>query len=121
MPHDPHLADLMRESLKDRDNITEVKMFGGFCWMQNGHMISGVEVGRFMFRVGKELEPEALSRQGARPMDITGRPMPGIVWVDADAALEAGLDSWIDLASRHALSLPPKPPRKPRTRKKGKA
>ncbi len=111
MPYDPHLADLMRDALKDRPGISEVRMFGGFCWMQNGHMISGVEVGRFMFRVGKELEAEALSRSGARPMDITGRPMPGIVWVDADAALDDGLDSWIDLASRHALSLPPKKPK----------
>lgn len=109
MPHDPHLAELMREALRDRPGISERKMFGGFCWMQNGHMISGVEVGRFMFRVGKEQEAEALSRPGAAPMDITGKPMGGIVWVDADAALETGLGSWIDMASRHALSLPPKP------------
>ena len=50
MPHDPHLAELMREAFAGRPGITEKKMFGGFCWMLNGNMISGVEVGRFMFR-----------------------------------------------------------------------
>lgn len=107
MPHDPHLADLMRQALARRPGITEKAMFGGYCWMLNGNMLSGVEVGRFMFRVGKALEPEALAR-GAEPVNFTGRPMGGIVWVEAEACLEAGLDSWIDLAARFAGSLPPK-------------
>jgi hypothetical protein len=107
MPHDPHLADLMREALRRRQGITEKKMFGGFCWMLNGNMLCGVEVGRFMFRVGKDLEAEALSR-GAEVVDFTGRPMRGIVWVDADACMDAGLTEWIDLAARFAGSLPPK-------------
>lgn len=108
MPHDPHLADLMRDALSKRDGIVEKKMFGGFCWMLNGNMLCGVGVGQFMFRVGKDREADALSRPGARPMDITGRPMPGLVWVDADAAIDAGLDTWIDFAAEFAGSLPPK-------------
>lgn len=108
MPHDPHLAKLMRETLASRPGISERKMFGGYCWMLHGNMLCGVEVGRYMFRVGKELEPEALERPGASPMDITGRPMGGFVWVDAEAALDAGLDDWIDFASRFVGSLPPK-------------
>ncbi|MBP6776352.1 MAG: TfoX/Sxy family protein [Piscinibacter sp.] len=108
MPHDPHLADLMRGALRGRRGIVEKKMFGGFCWMLDGNMLAGVEVGRYMFRVGKALEAEALARPGARPMDITGRPMRGLVWVDADAALEAGLEDWIALAERYVGTLPPK-------------
>lgn len=108
MPHDPHLAELMRETLKDRPGISEKKMFGGFCWMLNGNMLAGVEVGRFMLRVGKELEAEALQRPGTSPMDITGRPMRGLIWVDADAAIDAGLDTWIEFASRFVGGLPPK-------------
>ncbi|MEZ5661062.1 MAG: TfoX/Sxy family protein [Burkholderiaceae bacterium] len=108
MPHDPELAGRMRSALESRPGITEKKMFGGYCWMLNGNMLCGVEVGRYMFRVGKELEAQALSRPGATPMDITGRPMRGLVWVQADAAHAAGLDSWIDLASQFAASLPPK-------------
>ena len=30
MPHDPHLADLMRAALRQRRGISEKKMFGGY-------------------------------------------------------------------------------------------
>ena len=62
MPHDPHLAERMRTALSARTGIEERKMFGGFCWMLNGNMLCGVEAGRYMFRVGKSLESDALSR-----------------------------------------------------------
>ncbi len=108
MPHDPHLADLMRAALKARRGFTDKKMFGGYCWMLNGNMLCGVGVGRYMFRVGKDLEALAMARPGVSPMDITGRPMRGFVWVDADAAIDAGLGQWIDFCARYVGSLPPK-------------
>ncbi len=108
MAYDPHLLDLMRDTLADRPGITERKMFGGYCWMLNGNMLCGVEVGRFMFRVGKDLEAEALKRTGVTPMDITGKPMRGLVWVEVDEAIEAGLDTWVDFAARFVGALPPK-------------
>lgn len=108
MAFDPHLADLMRTALHGKRGISEKKMFGGVCWMLNGNMLCGVKSGRYMFRVGKELHEQALARPGATPMDLTGRPMGGLVWVDADAAIDAGLASWIDMAAQFANSLPPK-------------
>lgn len=108
MPHDPHLADLMREALAGRPGIGEKAMFGGFCWMLNGNMLCGVEVGRFMFRVGKDRESEALAMPGAEIVSFSGRRMGGLVWVDADACIETGLDRWIALAARFAGALPPK-------------
>ncbi len=108
MPYDPHLADLMRDALKRRKGISEKKMFGGYCWMLNGNMLCGVEVGRFMFRVGKELEAEALKRPGAEIIGLNGRRMGGMVWVDADACLETGLKDWVSFAAKFAGSLPPK-------------
>lgn len=107
MPFDPHLADLMREAVKSR-GFQERKMFGGYCWMSNGNMVCGVEVGRFMFRVGKTQQDAALTRPGATAVVFADRPMGGFVWVDADAALEAGLREWIDLSMRFVGSLPPK-------------
>ncbi|MBI5718765.1 MAG: TfoX/Sxy family protein [Burkholderiales bacterium] len=98
----------MRSALASRKGIVEKKMFGGYCWMLNGNMLCGVEVGRFMFRVGPTLEPAALARPGASPMDITGRPMRGFVWVSAPNALGADLDRWIDLASEYVGALPSK-------------
>lgn len=106
MPHDPYLADRMRGALARRKGIKERKMFGGFCWMLNGNMLCGVEVGRFMFRVGKDLEAVALAHPGATPMEVTGRPMRGFVWVCAEAAEGKALRAWIDLASRYVRVLP---------------
>lgn len=108
MPYDPHLADLMRAALKPRAGISEKRLFGGVCWMLNGNMLCGVETGRYMFRVGKALETEALSRPGAGAMDFTGRRMGGLVWVDADAAIDAPLAAWIELAAGFVGGLPPK-------------
>ena len=108
MPHDPALADAMRRALRRRKGIVEKRMFGGYCWMLNGNMLCGVEVGRFMFRVGGELEARALALPGAAPMDITGKPMKGFVWVAADEATSTGLAFWIDLAAQYVGALPPK-------------
>lgn len=108
MPHDPQLAQRMREALRSRAGVVEKKMFGGCCWMLHGHMLCGVEVGRFMFRVGKAQEAAALSRPGASVMDITGKPMKGFVWVDARETVGDGLDTWIELAARHVGGLPAK-------------
>lgn len=69
MPHDPQLAARMRRALASRKGVTEKRMFGGFRWMLRGNMLCGVEGGRFMFRVGKEFETDALGRPGASPMD----------------------------------------------------
>lgn len=108
MPFDPLLAEQMRAALQSRKGIVEKKMFGGYCWMLNGNMLCGVEVGRYMFRVGPELEGIALARPGASRMDITGRPMRGFVWVSASQAAGPALESWIELASKYVGALPPR-------------
>jgi hypothetical protein len=108
MPYDPHLADLMRRALADRPGVREQGMFGGRCWMLNGNMLCGVEVGRFMFRVGKAQEAEALARPGCERIAFSGRSMGGFVWVDADACLDAGLKDWIIFAASYVGGLPPK-------------
>ena len=108
MPCDPELADAMRKALSRRKNIVEKKMFGGYCWMLNGNMLCGVAVGRYMFRVGKEQEQRALVEPGARPMDITGKPMRGFVWVDAAHSPAPALKEWIEFAIRYVGKLPAK-------------
>ena len=65
-------------------------------------------MGRYIFRVGRELEAQALAKPGVTTFDMTKRPMRGFVWVDADAAIDAGLGHWIDFAAQYVGSLPPK-------------
>ena len=105
------LAERMRDVLARYDNIAERRMFGGLCFLMNGNMLCGVSGSggdRYMFRVGKDLETEALARPGTAPMDFTGRKMGGLVWVDPDEAIKSGLEGWVDLATRFVGSLPAK-------------
>jgi hypothetical protein len=120
MPYTPELADAMRDALRQRPGIAEKKMFGGYCWMLNGNMICGVEVGRYMFRVGSDQHDEALRRPGAMPMDITGTPMRGFVWVAGKEAQGSALTAWIDLAMRYVGALPTKKPKTNRLKRQVK-
>jgi len=58
-------------------------MFGGIAFMLNGNMCCGVTNDDLMVRVGADGLEDALDQPNARPMDFTGRPMKGFVFVDA--------------------------------------
>ncbi len=109
MPYNPALAAPLDAHFVDRPDITTKRMFGGLCYFLNGNMLCGVDADRYMFRVGKDQEAEALARPGASPMDITGRPLGGFVFVDPAACEDAErLVSWINLATAFVAGLPPK-------------
>jgi len=109
MAYDIVLADRIRGHLAGLPGLTEQKMFGGLCFLVNGHMVCGPVRDILIVRVGPAGYDDALAQAGARPMTFTGRPMRGFVEVDA-AALddEAALAAWVDRGVAHALSLPPK-------------
>ncbi|MDH4094490.1 MAG: TfoX/Sxy family protein [Betaproteobacteria bacterium] len=98
----------MRRALSGRRGITEKRMFGGVCFLLRGNMLCGVGDGKFMFRVGKDQDAAALRRPGARPMDFTGRPMAGFVWVDPASCDARRLKGWIAMAERYVVALPSK-------------
>lgn len=107
MAHDNGLAAILRGALQDQDT-QERRMFGGLCFMVRGHMLCGVERGNLVFRVGRQQHQHALSLPGARPMDFTGRPLAGFVYVDPDACSEASIADWISIALEFNESLPEK-------------
>ncbi len=77
--------------------------------MVGGHMCCGINGGDLMVRVGPDRHDSALSRPHARPMDFTGKPMKGIVYVNSDGlAAEAQLGWWVDMGLDFVRSLPPK-------------
>jgi hypothetical protein len=89
--------------------IVEKKMFGGVCFLLDGHMVGGTLKGELIVRVGKDAHAACLARDHARAMDITGRPMLGFIIVaKAGIAGDAGLRAWIDRAVAYARALPPK-------------
>jgi len=113
MAYDEKLAARIRRVLAARADVEEKKMFGGIAFMVNGHMAVGVSGNDLMVRVGAERHDEALARPHARPMDFTGRPMRGFVFVVPEGtASGAALRSWIGLATEVAESQPAKPKRR---------
>ena len=77
--------------------------------MVNGHMCCGLTATDFMVRVGPEQFESALSEAHARPMDFTGRPLKGMVYVSAGGTKDkAGLQKWVNLGLRLVDSLPDK-------------
>ncbi len=109
MAYDEGLADRVRELLAERDGISEKKMFGGLSFLLDGNMCCGVARDDLVVRLSPEEAERALAELHARPMDFTGRPLKGFVYVSPQGvADETSLLDWIDRAVRFAGSLPPK-------------
>lgn len=114
MPHDPVLAQLLRDDLVDV-HVTEVKMFGGVAFLSGGHMICGVHKGGAMFRVGKDHYDAALAVPGASPMMFTTRPMAGMVDCNDDACTDDDRrGTLLAMALKTVRALPPKMAKRPK-------
>jgi hypothetical protein len=107
--YDESLAERVRGVIGDDPRLHEQKMFGGLAFMISGNMCVGVLGDDLMVRVGRDAYEEALSQPHAREMDFTGKPMRGIVYVDAvGTATDDALEGWIDRGLEFAGSLPAK-------------
>ena len=100
MAYNEKLADRVRELIAvTHKKIQEKRMFGGLCFMVNDKMYVGVEQERLMVRLDPLKYDEAMEREGARPMDFTGKVMKGFVFVDIDALnTKKKLEYWVKLA-----------------------
>jgi hypothetical protein len=86
-----------------------MRMFGGLAFLVDGNMAVGVLGSDLMVRVGPDGDTAALSRPGARPFAMTGRPMAGWVLVGPDGySVERDFAAWVDEGVTFASSLPPK-------------
>jgi hypothetical protein len=109
MAHDAALGERVRRALAGTAGLTEMQMFGGLCFLINGHMCAGIVGSTLMVRIGAAGYQAALAEPGVRPMDFTGRPMTGMIFVDPPAlATDATLRGWVLRGARYAASLPPK-------------
>lgn len=117
MPYDEKLADQVREIIAEtQKNIEEKKMFGGLCFMVDDKMCVGVEQERLMLRIDPQQYDELLEKEGCRPMDFTGKPMKGYVFVDKDVLqTKKQLNYWVNLALEYNKIA------KPSKKKKSKA
>jgi TfoX/Sxy family transcriptional regulator of competence genes len=109
MAYDEQLADRVRVILRDRPDITERRMMGGLTFLWNGRMCGGVLGRDLVARVSREEMPAVLRQPHVRPMDFTGRPLAGFVYVGSEGVRRtASLRAWLDrgLAVAAAAAVP---------------
>ncbi len=99
MPYDEDLAVRLRGAVLrvgPGASIAERKMFGGITLMLDGSMACGVIGDDLVVRTGAEGMAEALQQPHTRPMDFTGKPLKGFIYVaPAGLASDAALDAWV--------------------------
>ena len=100
MAYNEILASRTRELISKTHQITdEKKMFGGLCFMVKDKMCVGIEQERMMVRLDPAIYDKVMEMEGCHPMDFTGKPMRGYVFVDAYAiTTKKKLAYWIGLA-----------------------
>lgn len=109
MAYDEKLADRIRKVLARRKGLTEKKMFGGIAFMLRGKMCCGVVKDDLVVRVGPKHYHKALAQPHGRPMDFTGRPLTGFVFVDPIGyKTDKALVKWVKQAVEFAMTLPRK-------------
>jgi len=105
MPYDEYQVERISNCLKEkRITFYTHKMFGGMLFMVDGKMFCGMHFDKkkqtdlLMARIGEDATPDALKKEGCYPMDFTGRPMRGYVFVTPDGYdTDDDLAYWIDL------------------------
>ena len=108
MAYDETLAARVRTLLKGKRTIVEKKMFGGLAYMSQGKMFAGILNEDLVVRVGPEGNGTALKEPHTRPMDFTGRPMKGYIYVSPDGVkTPAHLRKWLMRGLSFVASLPP--------------
>ena len=108
MAYDEKLADRVRDVLEEQEGVTERKMFGGLAFMVCGQMACGIVGDDLMLRLGAEGAERELERPHVRPMDFTGKPMTGMVYVAPEGLRGAALRRFIGEATDFVAGLPPK-------------
>lgn len=118
MAYDLTLAERVRRALARRRSVSEKKMFGGLAFMIGGHMCCGVLGDRLVVRVLLTRYRRLLSTPHVRPMDFTGKPLTGFLYVEAEGCkTHASLVRWVRHSVEFVGSRPPKHPTTARVRR----
>jgi TfoX/Sxy family transcriptional regulator of competence genes len=103
MAYDEQLANRIRQAFGARHDITERKMFGGLAFLCLGRMCCGVVGSDLMVRVPIDEFDTVLRRRHVSPMDFTGKPLRGFVYVSPPAFRTAtALRAWLSYGERVA-------------------
>ena len=103
MAFDEYQAERITQILEAKKaDFFSKKMMGGLCFMVNDKMLCGMHIDKktesnlLMARIGEEAYAEALDMDGVLPMDFTGRPMKGYIFVTPEGCdRQDDLEYWI--------------------------
>ncbi|MFT4523254.1 MAG: hypothetical protein ACI8ZN_002206 [Bacteroidia bacterium] len=124
MPYDEYLGDRIRRDLADKKVAhAELKMMGGLCFQVDDKMLCGIHIDKkfgdslLMARIGEDEYEKQLSKENCLPMDFTGRPMRGYIFItpagfDTDDDLSYWLDKCLEFNPMAKSSKKKKKPRK---------
>lgn len=109
MVFDEYQTERIRLAIKETGNhFTEKSMMGGRLFMMDDKMLCGTHIDKklgqslLMARIGVDAYPEAIKMEGTLPMDFTGRPMKGYIFVTPEGIdLDKQLAYWIKLCVAH--------------------
>ncbi len=103
MAYDEYQADRIKNILSAKKVDFEArKMMGGLCFMVDHKMLCGTHTDKktesnlLMARIGEDAYKNAIEREGTLPMDFTGRPMKGYIFVTPEGCdREEDLEFWL--------------------------
>ena len=99
MAYNEKLADRIREVIAETKNIVEKKMFGGIAFMINDKMCLGVDKDDMIVRCEPNMTDDLLLKKGAKPFDLTSRPMKGWLLVTEEGTKsKKNFDYWVATA-----------------------
>lgn len=106
MAYNQKLAKRVRQVLPKNFELSERKMFGGIAFMLGEHMCCGVLGDDLIVRVGPDEYDEAMTRPNTRPMDFSGKPMRGLIFVDEGGTrADPALRRWVQRGVEYIESL----------------
>ena len=103
MAYDESFAERIRTILSSKGvAFEELKMMGGLCIKVDNKMLCGTHIDRkygdtlLMARIGLDAYEDELKKEACLPMDFTGRPMKGYIFVTPEGfEKDNDLDYWI--------------------------
>ena len=106
MAYDPYLAERIERILQDKKEVfTAKKMMGGYLFSVDDKLMCGIHIDKklgdslLMARIGEKAYEAHIERAECLPMDFTGRPMKGYIFVTPEGFdMDDDLAYWIQLA-----------------------
>ncbi len=98
MAYNEYLQERIESILNEKKVMFDArKMMGGLVYMIDDKMCFGIVKDDLMARVGTDNYENLMTKDGARPMDFTKRPMKGYIFVAPEGIdYEEDLEFWLD-------------------------